>query len=78
VCYCANVKAATLVKLKETIEAHGGMAVVFSWAPGVVSEYLRDLMHKVRLFSVPDDMVRTFKQGNVRQQQEQIEGEPQQ
>jgi adenine-specific DNA-methyltransferase len=78
VCYCANVKAATLVKLKETIEAHGGMAVVFSWAPGVVSEYLRDLMHKVRLFSVPDDMVRSFKQGNVRQQQEQIEVEPQQ
>lgn len=66
VAYCANVKALTLEKLGEAIARHDGVAVVITWAPAVVADRLTEHMNRVRLVSVPDDLRRVFKQGNVR------------
>jgi adenine-specific DNA-methyltransferase len=71
VVYCANVKAATLEKLGEAIARHDGVAVVITWAPAVVADRLTEHMNRVRLVSVPDDLRRAFKQGNVRDTKEE-------
>lgn len=70
VAYCGNVKAATLEKLETTIMQHNGVAVVMTWAPAVVAERLSEHMHRIRLVSLPNDVRRAFKQGNVRDAQE--------
>ncbi|NKB13740.1 site-specific DNA-methyltransferase [Ralstonia solanacearum] len=71
VAYCSNVKTATLEKLEAAIARHSGVAVVLTWAPAVVAERLAENMHRIRLVSVPHDIRRSFKQGNVRDAQEQ-------
>ncbi|MGG1950254.1 site-specific DNA-methyltransferase [Ralstonia solanacearum] len=81
VAYCSNVKAATLDKLEAAIAGHNGVAVVMTWGPAVVAERLAEHMHRIRLVSVPHDLRRAFKQGNVRDAQEeqseiQNQGEP--
>lgn len=81
VAYCSNVKAATLDKLETAIAEHNGIAVVMTWGPAVVAERLAGHMHRIRLVSVPHDLRRAFKQGNVRDAQEekteiQNQGEP--
>ncbi|MGC4417197.1 MULTISPECIES: site-specific DNA-methyltransferase [Cupriavidus] len=81
VAYCSNVKTATLEKLEAAITQHSGVAVVMTWAPAVVAERLEEHMHRIRLVSVPHDFRRAFKQGNVRDTQEeqseiQNQGEP--
>lgn len=64
--YCSNTKASTLAKLRATVEQNIGIVVVMTWAPAVIAEHLAEHMHRVRLFAVPHDLRRTFKQGNVR------------
>ncbi|MBG0868044.1 site-specific DNA-methyltransferase [Burkholderia sp. 9779_493] len=81
VAYCANVKSPTLDKLEAAITQHSGVAVVMTWAPAVVAERLAQHMHRIRLVSVPHDLRRAFKQGSVRDAQEeqsdsQYQGEP--
>lgn len=81
VAYCANVKSATLDKLEAAITQHSGVAVIMTWAPAVVADRLAEHMHRIRLVSVPHDLRRAFKQGNVRAAQDgpsdsQYEGEP--
>lgn len=71
VAYCSNVKRATLEKLETAITQHSGVAVVMTWAPAVVAERLEEHMHRIRLVSVPHDFRRAFKQGNVRDAQEE-------
>lgn len=66
VAYCSNVKTATLEKLEAAIMQHSGVAVVMTWAPAVVAERLEEHMHRIRVVSVPNDLRRAFKQGNVR------------
>lgn len=71
VAYCGNVKAATLERLEAAIAQHNGVSVVMTWAPAVVAERLAEYMHRIRLISVPHDLRRAFKQGNVRDVQEE-------
>ena len=69
--YCANVKAITLEKLDAFVAQHQGGVVVLTWAPAVVAERLEEHLQRVRLVSVPHDLRRAFKQGNVRDAQDQ-------
>ncbi|WP_454737573.1 site-specific DNA-methyltransferase [Cupriavidus necator] len=69
--YCGNVKSVTLDKLVAAITQHCGIAVVMTWAPAVIAERLAEYMHRIRLVSVPHDLRRAFKQGNVRDAQEE-------
>jgi len=71
VAYCSNVKNATLDELQAAISQHDGVAVVLTWAPAVVTERLKEFSHRVRVVSVPHDLQRAFKQGNVREVQEE-------
>lgn len=75
VAYCSNTKAATLEKLEAAIDQHKGVAVILTWAPGVVAERLAENMNRIRLVSVPNDIRKSFKQGNVRDAQEGSEGQ---
>lgn len=69
--YCANVKAATLEKLDAFVAQHQGGVVILTWAPAVVAERLEEHLQRVRLVSVPHDLRRAFKQGNVRDTQDE-------
>lgn len=71
IAYCANVKAATLEKLDAFVAQHQGGVVVLTWAPAVVAERLEEHLQRVRLVSVPHDLRRAFKQGNVRDTQDE-------
>ena len=65
-CYCPNTKPSLLDQLTATIEAHQGVAVVLTWAPGVIAEALHDHLSRIRLVAVPGDIRKAFKFGNTR------------
>lgn len=70
VAYLSNTKSGTLTALTEVVAGHAGRAAVVTWAPEAVSIALGELAGRVSIVSIPEDVKRAFKQGNVRMAQD--------
>lgn len=65
VIYCADTKRKTLAALQEQVQGHAGKVTVWTWVPKAVSTALEQSAERVGVVSVPDDLLRAFKQRNL-------------
>lgn len=65
VIYCADTKRKTLTALQELVQGHTGKVTIWTWVPKAVSTALEQAAERVGVVSVPDDLLRAFKQRNL-------------
>lgn len=65
VIYCADTKRKTLTALQSLVASHNGKVTVWTWVPKAVSVALEGITERVGVVSVPDDLLRAFKQRNL-------------
>lgn len=65
VIYCADTKRKTLTALQEHVQGHAGKVTIWTWVPKAVTTALEQNAERVGVVSVPDDLLRAFKQRNL-------------